>query len=374
MRIAMIGQKGLPAHSGGVERHVDELVTRLSSAEHEVLAYCRAHYNLNKNLVREYAGAQLIYVPTIKNKYLDTGLYTLLASIDVLFRKVDVVHYHAIGPAFFSWIPRLFAPHTKVIVTYHCQDYFHGKWGPFARFMLRVAERIACAAPHELIVVSKSLKRHVKRQFGRTALYIPNSVTLPNRRMPKKITRYGLTRGNYILLVTRLVPHKGVHYAIEAYKMLARIMPNIPKLVIAGEGAHTDAYVAKLKAMAKHNPNILMVGARTGEFLEELYSNAKLFVQPSESEGLSIALLEAMSYGCPVLVSDIAENKEVLPAVGYTFRNKSVQDLTEQMHGILTSPRRTKTAAILNREHIAQYYDASMIFQKALRLYRQQVS
>lgn len=373
MRITMIGQKGLPAHSGGVERHVDDLVTRLTASGHDVTAYCRKSYTLNKNLVQTYFGAHLVYIPTVQSKHFDTIIYTVLATLHAIWQRADIIHYHGIGPALCAWIPRVLTPRTRVIVTYHCQDYLHGKWSAPAQSALRLGEWMACRFAHQLIVVSKTLKRYVKQHYGRNAIYIPNSVAMPKRSVPKKITRYGLERGNYVLLVSRLIPHKGIHYAIEAYLQLAKMMgKEAPKLVIVGEGAHTEAYVKQLKDMSRKSSNIMMLGAKSGEVLAELYSNARLFVQPSESEGLSIALLEAMSYGCPVLVSDIAENKEVLPSVGYTFKNRDAKDLAHRLLVILKSTHRTKTAAVLNRAHIEKYYEADTSFQKALRLYRQQ--
>ncbi len=374
MRIAMIGQKGLPAHSGGVERHVDELATRLVSAGNEVLVYCRKYYTLNGNYATDYRGVQLRYIPTIKAKSLDAMVSTFIASIDVLFQKVDVVHYHGIGPALFAWIPRFFAPQVKVIITYHCQDYFHGKWGFCGRTGLRMGEWCACHFSHQLIVVSKTLKSLVKRRYGRTATYIPNGVSLAKRVVPKKISKLGLSRGNYFLIVSRLVPHKGIHFAIKAYNQLSASMSDVlPKLVIVGGGSFTDSYVRSLKKMAKDNPNIMMLGPKSGEVLAELYSNAKLFIQPSQSEGLSIALLEAMSYGCPVLVSDIAENKEVLPCVGRTFENGNVESLAHALQRVLIEKHESRQTAVY-REHVERYYEAVMVFHKALRLYRQQVT
>ena len=140
MKIALIGQKGLPAHSGGIERHADYLATRLAKEGHEVFVYCRKSYAINKNIPELYRGVRLILIPTFASKHFETPLQTLFASIHVLFQDVDMIHYHGIGPALFLWIPRLFKPRARVIATFHCQDYFQKKWNAFARFIIRNSE------------------------------------------------------------------------------------------------------------------------------------------------------------------------------------------------------------------------------------------
>lgn len=369
MKIFMIGQKGLPARSGGVERHVDELATRLVASGHEVVVYCRKHYTLNANCVHQYKGVNLVYLPSINSKYFDMVIHTFLSTIHAVFSDADIIHYHGIGPSIFAWIPRILKPRAKVYSTFHCQDYFHQKWGVLARSVFHVGEFVACRFTHQTIVVSKVLKRYVSKRYGRNAIYIPNGVSIPNRHPLKKMAKYGITPKGYILSVSRLVRHKGIHYLIDAYRTLKDQGVQLPKLVIVGSSSFTDSYVAQLKQQAASDKDIIFLGEKSGDELAELYSNAKLFVQPSEQEGLSLALLEAMSYGAPVLVSDIAENKEVLPCVGYTFHNKNADSLATQLSSILNAPARQVQAAKQNREHVKVNYNFDHLVKKAVRAY-----
>ncbi len=369
MKISMIGQKGLPAHSGGVERHVDELATRLAATGHEVVVYCRKHYTLNANCVQDYKGVKLVYLPTIKSKYFDMVIHTFLSTMHAVFSDADIIHYHGIGPSIFAWIPRVLKPRAKVYATFHCQDYFHQKWGVVARAVFHIGEFVACRFTHETIVVSKVLRRYVAKKYGRKAIYIPNGVSMPHRQPLNKVARYGLTPKGYILSVSRLVRHKGIHYLIDAYLTLKSQGAILPKLVIVGSSAFTDVYVTQLKKQASGDKDILFLGEKHGDELAELFSNTKLFVQPSEQEGLSLALLEAMSYGAPVLVSDIAENKEVLPCVGYTFRNKDSNDLASRLESILEAPSRRAEASKQNREHVKVNYNFDHLVRKAIRAY-----
>ena len=334
MKIYFIGQKGIPAIYGGVERHVEELATRLVKEGNEVFVYVRNHYT-PKDL-KEYKGVKLIHLPSIKTKHLDAITHTLLASLDVLRREADIIHYHAIGPSSLLWIPKLFKRQAKVISTFHSDDRKHKKWGYLARKFLGLGAYIAVKWPHKTIAVSKYQSRVHGQEFKGELEYIPNGVPAFEKVSPQLITeKWGLVGNDYILAVSRLIKHKGLHYLIRAYSILKNVDK---KLVIVGEANYTDNYVQYLKNLAGDNKNIIFTGNQTGQTLAELYSNAYLFVQPSEAEGLSIALLEAMSYGQAVLCSDIEPNKEAVGDLALTFRNKSITDLSQKLRYLLNQP------------------------------------
>ena len=181
MRIAIIGQKGIPVKYGGVEYHVFQLALKLVEKGHNVIVYTRNNYT-DKNL-KEYKGIKLIHLPTIPTKHLDATFSTFLASIDVLRRNVDVIHYHSIGPCLFIWIPKLLKRNTKVIATVHCKDYEHKKWGFLARCFLKIGEYLACKIPHKTIVVSKLLNSYIRKRYGVSSRYIPNGVCI-EKNMP----------------------------------------------------------------------------------------------------------------------------------------------------------------------------------------------
>lgn len=376
MRIIMIGQKGLPAHSGGVERHVDDLATRLVSEGHEVIAYCRASYMSSVTqggASSLYRGVRLVRVPTIPTKHLETVVQTFFASIHALFAHADIIHYHGIGPSLFAWIPRLFSPQSRVIATFHCQDYYHQKWGLFSRLAFRMGEIVACTMTHYTIAVSKTIQEYVKKTYGRNAHYLPNAVPVVQRVAPNLIRAYGLEKGNYLLLVSRLVRHKNIHVVIKAYQSLAARGVIMPKLAVVGSSCHTDEYESEIKTLAQNNPNILFLGERDIDFIAELYSNAHLFIHPSSSEGLSYALLEAMSYGCRVLVSDIVENREVLHAVGTTFTNNDINDFSAKLSSILQTPLDGTVEVQDTTDTIREHYNIENVFKQELAFYSEAV-
>ena len=331
MKIAMIGQKGIPSRQGGVEIHVEELAAGLVDAGNQVDVYCRRHYC--KNRVKEYRGIHLIYIPTITTKHLDAIVYTFLATLVALGRGYDVFHYHACGPSSLCWIPKLFG--KKVVCTTHGLDWKRAKWGAFGQDYLKFGEKIIGKYSNEIIVLNDPMKDYFHDTYGRKTNVIPNGVESPTILEPSLIQeKWGLTRNSYILFLGRLVPEKGIHYLIEAYQKLN----TDKKLVIAGGSSHSDDYVERLAAMSIDNDNIIMTGFVSGQLLEELYSNALLYVLPSDVEGLPISLLEAMSYERCCLISDIKENSTTAKGYAFEFQHGKSLSLYEQLKKIIEMP------------------------------------
>jgi glycosyltransferase involved in cell wall biosynthesis len=244
----------------------------------------------------------------------------------------DVFHYHALGPSLFTFIPRLFG--KKVVTTVHGLDWKRDKWGRFTKQCLKLGEVTGAKFSHCTISVSESILDYYEDKYHRKPIFIPNGVSIHKKADDHEILKeYGLKQGEYILFLSRIVPEKGLHYLIEAY---LKLKPD-KKLVIAGDSSHTDRYVDEVHHMAEGNPNIIFTGFVHGEVLEELYSNAYLYVLPSTVEGLPISLLEAMSFGTCCLTSDIDENKIVLKDHGYTFKSRDVNDLAIVLGQLLSS-------------------------------------
>lgn len=369
MKIALIGQKGLPATWGGVEQHAEKLALELASRGNEVVAYNRPYYASKRaveQFSRAHTGIEVVTLSTIKSKHFDTIFHTLRATIDAMKRNVDVYHYQGVGPSLLAWIPRIFRPSARVVATFHSPDRLHQKWGRVARAMLTLGEWTSLTFAHKTITVSKTLKAYAMERYGKDAVYIPNGVLTPERKEVETITEFGLTKNEYILMVSRLIPHKGAHTLIDAYKQTN----TSKKLVIVGDSSYTDEYVKELKAMAADDDRIVFTGYQSGETLEQLFSNAYLYVQPSESEGLSIAVLEAASYGNAVLASDIPANAEIVKGRGFLFENKNVDDLLEQLTMLLVTPKRVATSGEQLTAMVKQQYNWETITDETEKVYQ----
>ena len=365
MRIAFIGQKGIPAKFGGVEKHVEDLSRRLAAAGHEVIVYTRPNYTDPQLGI--WQGVKLISLPSIGTKHLDAITHTIRAILNVARREVDVIHFHSIGPSSLIWLIKLIKPKTPVVATFHMQCYHHQKWGRAARLYLKFGEWVCCNFADRTLVVSRTLQKYAAEKYRKPIIYIPNGVEIRNVTGAENIKAWELAPNNYIVAVSRLVRHKGLQYLIKAFKNLR----TDKKLVIVGDGAFIDKYVAELKAMARGDERIIFTGNQIGSALDELFANAYLFVQPSESEGLSIALLEAMSYGRGALVSDIPENLEAVGEQGITFKNKSVRDLREKLTELMLNSEQVSENGRLNRERVRVHYNWNDIAMEIGQIYDQ---
>lgn len=367
MKIGMIGQKGIPSRAGGVEIHVEEIASRLVDSGNDVTVYCRKSYC--DEIKDKHKGIKLKYIPSLNTKHLDAITYTFLASIDAVFQDYDVVHYHALGPSLLSFIPRMFG--KKVICTVHGLDWKREKWGKMGKLALKLGEFATAKFPHKTISVSESLNRYYNETYNNETSYIPNGVDDKKVVEAKEIKeKYFLEKDNYILFLARLVPEKGAHYLIEAYNQL----DTDKKLVIAGGSSHTDDYVKKLKLMTKDNPNIIMTGFVSGRILDELFSNAYLYVLPSEIEGLPISLLEAMSYGQCCLVSNIEENTDVIKEYGYSFITEDVCSLKKELKYLIDRPDKVEDIRKVVKDYVQREFDWDVVSNKTEEAYKMMVS
>ena len=381
MKIAMIGAKTIPftGYGGGVEQHVEQLSVRLKEWGHEVTVYSRVRLPDGQKF---FKGVRVQYLPSIRTKHLDTISHVFLSTLHALFQPIDIIHYHGVGPSTLAWIPWLFKPKVKVVVTFHSIDRFHKKWGLLARLYLGWGEWTACHFTHRTIAVSKSIQEYCWQRFGRETVYIPNGVSFERRSESlhdNKIRKFGLVKDSYILTVARLVRHKGIHYLIEAYKKILSVYGTDPKnwpggrvrdLVIAGAPSYTEDYYAYLKTLAAGVPQIKFVGFQGGATLAQLFSNAYLYVHPSEAEGLSTTILEAMSHGTCVLVSDIPENLESIDHAGFTFKARNIRDLYDMLAYLLDFPEAVKKHGAQGMSYIKQNFNWDEIVLKVEEVYK----
>ncbi len=334
MHIAFIGQKGLPSQYGGIETHVEELATRLVRLGNHVTVYTRPWYSQSK--VDKYNGIKLISLPSIYTKHLDAISHTFISTIHAcLFERPDIIHFHGVGPSLLSWIPKILRPQAIIINTFHCIDREHAKWGIVARTALQLGERACTMFAHEVIAVSRTLVNYISISFNKRVNYIPNGIS-PRRTATNDviISPFGLRSFNYIAMVSRLVPHKGAHSLIDAWKLAREkepmLLSNI-KLAIIGGSAFTDKYVEQLHEQARGDNSIVFTDYQRGDVLKALFAGAKFIVHPSTSEGLPIAILEAMSFGKAVIASDIPENMEVISEYGVPFTTGNVVELSDKI-------------------------------------------
>ena len=370
LKIAMFGHKRW-SREGGVEIVVKELCTRMAQQGCEVTCYNRSGHHVSGAEYddvdkTDYKGIIQKYVPTIEKKGLAAVSSSFFATLYSAFGKYDVVHIHAEGPAFFSWLPKMLG--KRVVVTIHGIDWQREKWqSGFGSKFIRQGEKNAVKYADEIIVLSKGVQDYFKDTYGRKTHFISNGVNRPKIREAELITeKYGLTKNSYILFLGRLVPEKGIRYLVEAFKSVKIDK----KLVIAGGSSDTDSFMKELKELAKDDGRIIFTGFVQGQMLDELYSNAYIYTLPSDLEGMPLSLLEAMSYGNCCLVSNILECTEVVEDKALIFKKSDVSDLRERLQDACDHPEKVMQMKKQAADFICEKYNWDEVVKETMKLYR----
>lgn len=370
IRIAMLGHKRIPSREGGIEIVVGELARRIAEKGYEITCFNRNGHHVSGSSFdtekqSEYHGVRLKNVWTLDKKGLAAMTASYSAAICSAFGSYDVVHFHAEGPCAAMWIPKLFG--KRCIATIHGLDHQRAKWGKFASWYIQTGEKTAVRFADEIIVLSQNVKNYFKETYGRETVFIPNGISRPTNLSPDEITKkYGLNKDEYILFFGRLVPEKGIAYLIEAFKQIS----TDKKLVVAGGVSDSETFAAEIQKLAADDPRILFTGFVQGQVMQELYSNAYLYVHPSDLEGMPLSLLEAMSYGNCCLTSDIPECTEVIGDHGVAFAKGSVSELAAKLQELCDSPETVSSYKEGSADYICNRYDWNDITDATLRIYR----
>ncbi|MGX9428748.1 glycosyltransferase family 4 protein [Bradyrhizobium sp. LeoA1S1] len=367
LRVMMLGLRGFPNVQGGVEVHAEHLCPRLKELGCNVEVIVRSPY-MRPDGGNEWRGVRYLRVWSPKASALETVVHSFLGVLVAAWQRPDVLHIQAIGPALMVPLARLLGLH--VVVTHHGPDYEREKWGPLARLALHTGEAWGMRFSNGRIVISRTIRNLVRDKYGLNSNLIPNGITLPE--VPGStsvLQKFGLAAGRYVLMVSRLVPEKRHADLISAF---ADAKLDGWKLVLVGGSEYPDAYAAAVSERAQATAGVIMAGFQSGLALRELYAHAGIFVLPSSHEGLPIALMEALSYGLPVVASDIPAHLEIELDDAHYFPLGDVSALADRLASFAQQPwssdLREKT-----RSWLAQREDWRSVAERTLGCYRKAI-
>jgi len=349
LRIAFLVVKNI-ARGGGIEKYTQELGRRLIAHGHEVTVYSMGHYG---EAASQFQGMRVISVPCVKHSALEKLSASTTAAMQIIAKggEYDILHCHSVAAGAFA--PFLRLKGYRCILQMHGIEWQRNRWNFVGKNVLKLLERVSLMGSHAHTAVSNTQCDYYKETHGIPMRYIPTGAEIKPHHEALEILSMGLEPRRYILFASRLVREKGAHYLIAAFRQMATDY----KLVIAGDAKGEEVYKQELQTLAGNDPRILFPGFVEGRALQELFSNAAVYVQPSEIEGLSIALLEAMSYGNCCLVSDIPENREAIGDAGFTFQNTNVDDLREKLVKLLDSEKLRNSVGDKARLRVKECYN-----------------
>lgn len=365
----MIGQKGIPAQYGGVEKAVEELAARLVQRGHHVTAFNKKEPGQPQPA--EHRGIELRYVNAVGGKHMRNMTQSLVGTMSTLTKHYDIVHYHALGPCLASPVARL-RPSARVVVTIQGRDDQRAKWSRPAQMVLSTAAWMSANVPHGGIAVSRQLQREFRDQFGRDTQYIPNGVAVVEEKAVSAeddpLVRFGLQPGRYLVNIGRLVPEKAIDQLLRAY---SKVDTDV-RLAIVGGSSHTDDFVDRLHRIAANDPRIVLTGPVYGPGQDRLFRQAAGYVMPSLLEGLPLALLEAISYGLPVTVSDIPPHLEVVGSSDpgqRVFKAGDLDDMAKQLQLMVDDLAGERDAAQMLHERVIDEYSWERVTDKTEAFY-----
>ncbi len=362
MNIIFLGTRGFPNVQGGVEKHCENLAVRLAAMGCRVTVFTRRPY-VDRSL-KEYMGVRLVDLPAVRRKNLEALLHTFLGVFKCLKYKPDILHMHGIGPGLLIPLAKLFG--ISVVLTTHGSNYMHEKWNRAQKVFLRLCEYISIRFADRIIAVSEDISRDIRKRYGREAQYIPNGVQAVECVEPgNTLGKYHLEAGRYILAVGRIVPEKGFHDLVEAFRSVSA---EGWKLVIAGGADHTGRYSGELFKRMEQDERIVYTGFLSENPLRELYAGAGLYVLPSSYEGMPISLLEAICSGLYCIVSDIAANRSIgLPEEHY-FKAGDCRELAGHINRAIIENKNVRMTRQQINE-LLEEYDWSRIAERTLKVY-----
>ncbi len=362
LRVAMLGLRGFPNVQGGVERHAEHLSRCLVELGCEVEAMVRSPYMTDASL-QSWQGVKLHSIWSPRVKGVEALVHTFFGVLRAAWTRPDILHIHCIGPALF--VPLARALGLRVVVTHHVLNYENEKWGKAARMLLHLGERVGMQFANGRIAVSRFLADRVTDNYRVPITVIPNGIgELPKPEPTEILETFGLTPDRYFLSVARIDPQKCQLDLIAAFR---RAQPKGWKLALAGGADYASDYVRAVERAACETPGVVMLGHRTPAALATLYANAGAFVLPSSHEGQPIAVIEALAYGCPLILSDIPAHREIGCAASYV-PSGDIDTLAEFLRDAVCNPP-DRESFVAERERILRRHDWRSIARHTLDVY-----
>jgi glycosyltransferase involved in cell wall biosynthesis len=359
MRIAILGTRGIPASYGGFETFAEHLATRLVARGHDVTVYGRSHYISPRQL--EFHGVKIKVLPTIRHKYLDTVIHTLLSAIHAVFGRFDAVLICNAANA--PFVPILRLTGTPVALNVDGLEHKRKKWGWLGRRYYLLAERLSTILPNVTVTDAQVIHDYYQARYRAASRMIAYGSEVERRPDPAAVRKWRAEANRYVLYVSRLEPENNAHLVIEAFKKVKTAF----RLLVVGDAPYARDYINELRARARGDKRIVFTGFIFGQDYRALQQNAYCYVHATEVGGTHPALLEAMGYGNCVLTLAAPENLEVVGDAGIAYRDEA--DLTEKLQRVLRDGSLVQSYRYRAQQRVQRHYDWERVVDQYEQLF-----
>jgi glycosyltransferase involved in cell wall biosynthesis len=346
VKIGILGTRGIPANYGGFETFAEECGAGLAARGHCVTVYGRSHH-VPRGL-RRHRQVNIITLPTLRGKYTDTVVHTLLSVVDALFRRFDVILICNAANSVYAALPRLFG--TPVVVNVDGIERLRLKWNWLGRSYYRLSEYFSVWFPSAIVTDARVIEQYYRERYGARSIFIPYGAVIDPPQGRSTLDALGLDRRNYFLYVSRLEPENNAHLVVRAFEKLR----TSKRLVVVGDAPYAADYIASLRRTSDRR--ILFPGAIYGDGYRELMGNACCYVHATEVGGTHPALIEAMGQGNVIVANDTPENAEALAGTGILYRKNDVEDLVRRLQEVADDPGRFAPLGESARTRVSAHY------------------
>lgn len=329
MRIALLGTRGIPANYGGFETFAEELTVRLASRGHDVTVYCREPY-----AAPFYRGVRVVYLPTLRHKYLDTLAHTFLCALHLMAHRTDVALMCNGANALFTVLPRLVG--IPVALNVDGIERLRKKWNRAGKMWFHLSEYLATILPNVVVSDAEVIRRYYQETYRKDSTFIAYGADAQREETTGELDRLGLQPDRYFLYVSRMEPENHALMVRRAFEKVATDL----KLALVGDAPYASEYIRQVRDTV--DPRVVLPGAIYGKGYRELGSHCFAYIQATEVGGTHPALIEAMGRGALVIYRNTAENAEVCGDAGLPFHTET--ELTARIEETLTMPEADRKA------------------------------
>jgi glycosyltransferase involved in cell wall biosynthesis len=333
VRIAILGTRGIPAAYGGFETLAEELSARLAARGHDVTVYARPHGVKERAAV--HRGVRVVFLPTVRHKYLDTVVHGVLSGLHAAGQGFDAVLFCNGINALACRLPRLLGAGTRVALNVDGLERHRRKWNLLGRLAYAASERLSCVLPDAVVTDAHAIEAYYLSRYKTASTFIPYGSDLAPPGGRAALEALGLTPCGYVVYVSRFEPENNPDAVVRGFRAFTGGL----KLVLVGSAPYADDFITRVDAEAARDPRVLLAGALYGEAYRELLANAAAYVHATEVGGTHPALVEAMGFGRPVLVNDTPENREAAGDAAVYWDVRDPASLTRGLTALLSDER-----------------------------------